>query len=97
MRVPLSLKTGLKLDPEFFVALQEESFNKVEDHSGLLKLYLKELREILIKEKIIISQKRWMRIFRVLKLISFTRATGERKRVCLSDCFIIPYLTSKTK
>ena len=49
MRVPLSFKTGLKLDPEFFVAIQEESFDKVEDHSGLLKVYLKELRETLFK------------------------------------------------
>lgn len=55
MRVPLSFKSGLKLDPEFFVAIQEESFDKVEDHSGLLKVYLREFREILMREKIFIT------------------------------------------
>jgi hypothetical protein len=69
----------------------------VEDHAGLLKVYLKELREILIREKIFVTQKRWMRIFRILKLIAFTRAAGEKKRICLSDCFLMPYFIAKAK
>ena len=50
-----------------------------------------------MKEKIFISQKRWLRIFKILKLIAFTRNCGERKNICLSDCFILPYFISKTR
>lgn len=73
------------------------AFEKVEDSTGILKIYLKELRERLLENKILISQRRWVRIFRVLKLIAFTRGIGDTTRVSLADCFITPFLVAKNR
>lgn len=38
-----------------------------------------------------------MKIFKILKVIAYTRNAGDRKRICLSDCFLIPYFIAKNK
>lgn len=38
-----------------------------------------------------------MKIFKILKLVAYTRSVGDRKRICLTDCFLIPYLVAKSK
>ncbi|KAL4434750.1 hypothetical protein ABPG74_017170 [Tetrahymena malaccensis] len=90
-------KPQLKLTQEFLTALGDLAFQKVEDSTGILKLYLKELRERLLDNKILISQRRWVRIFRVLKIVAYTRNIGDTSRVSLADCFIVPFLMAKSK
>ena len=96
-KVPVSFSKGTRIDPDLLQVIAEESFDKVEDNSGLIKLYLKLLRESLINYKIFVSQKKWMKIFKILKLVAYTRNAGDRKRICLSDCFLIPYFVAKSK
>lgn len=62
-----------------------------------MKLYLKELRDRLLDNKILIAQRRWIRIFRVLKIISYTRNIGDTSRISLADCFMVPLLMAKSK
>lgn len=44
-----------------------------------------------------ISQRRWVRIFRVLKIVAFTRGIGDTSRISLADLFLTPLLMAKSK